>query len=626
MNAITKALNRGRLSLLLLLAAALPAPSFAVDYYLVAKSYPKTLPGAATPVTMWGYALADSSFSTVGLPSSPGPLLTVPVGDTTLTIHLRNDLAQPTSIVVSGLAGDGVPTWTDGSTGPRSGATQRVRSFTHEAAPGAIAVYTFTVKPGSFLYESGTHPAVQVQMGLYGGVVADAALGQAYAGVAYTRSVVQFYGEIDLSLHAAVAGGSYGTGAYTSTLQYQPSYFLVNSDPYPAGTPTTTGIAPNDRVLIRFFNAGLKHHVPSILGSYLSLLADGGNAYTFQRQQYSLFLAAGTTADALFVPASAGTFALYDRALDLTNAGAPDGGLFAFLSVAGAGTAPVAVDDAYSVAEDSPLGVGAPGVLGNDSGAGITAALVSTAANGLLTLSADGSFSYQPNANFNGTDLFTYKAQGTGDSNVATVRITVTPVNDAPVSGNDSYSASAGVQLQVAPPGVLGNDTDVDGNVLTAVPVTGPGHALSFTLNPNGSFTYTAACAFSGIDTFSYRANDGTTVGNTATVTINVAARVNKAPVAGNDTYPVKMNTTNNILTVLANDSDPDAACSGISPSTVTVDTVPNRGGKAVVQPNGTILYSPKRFFVGTDTFSYRVRDNDGAWSNTATVRVNVTR
>jgi len=105
---------------------------------------------------------------------------------------------------------------------------------------------------------------------------------------------------------------------------------------------------------------------------------------------------------------------------------------------------PVAADDSYSTDEDIPIIEGAPGVLGNDSDPeddGLTAVLVDDVSNGTLTLNADGSFMYVPNGNFNGTDSFTYKANDDkDDSNVATVTITVNPVNDAPVSVNDGYS------------------------------------------------------------------------------------------------------------------------------------------------------------------------------------------
>src|SRR5207249_895255 len=148
-----------------------------------------------------------------------------------------------------------------------------------------------------------------------------------------------------------------------------------------------------------------------------------------------------------------------------------------------------------------------------------------------------GSFDYTPAANFNGTDSFTYKANdGALDSNVATVTITVNAVNDAPVAVNESYSVNEDTTLNVSTPGVRSNDTDVENSVLTAILVSGPSHALSFTLNSDGSFDYTPAANFNGTDTFTYKANDGALDSNVATVTITVNA-VNDAPVAINDGY-----------------------------------------------------------------------------------------
>src|SRR2546428_7058668 len=90
-------------------------------------------------------------------------------------------------------------------------------------------------------------------------------------------------------------------------------------------------------------------------------------------------------------------------------------------------------------------------------------------------------------SNFNGTDSFTYKASdGQAQSGVATVTITVTPVNDAPVAANDdTYTTPEDTQLTVSAPGVLANDTDADGDTLTAVLVSGPAHG-TLTLRSDG--------------------------------------------------------------------------------------------------------------------------------------------
>ncbi|NEU06697.1 hypothetical protein GZH53_00070, partial [Flavihumibacter sp. R14] len=76
-----------------------------------------------------------------------------------------------------------------------------------------------------------------------------------------------------------------------------------------------------------------------------------------------------------------------------------------------------------------------------------------------LVFNADGSFTYTPNANFNGTDSFTYKvSDGTLESNIATVTLTVTPVNDAPVALNDAYTTTEETPITIAAPGILVND------------------------------------------------------------------------------------------------------------------------------------------------------------------------
>jgi len=193
-----------------------------------------------------------------------------------------------------------------------------------------------------------------------------------------------------------------------------------------------------------------------------------------------------------------------------------------------------------------------------------------------------------------------------------------TTVNYAPVAGNDGFGVQAGIALTVAVPGVLANDSDPDGNPLTAVLVNGStGGTLA--LNANGSFSYTPNPGTTA-DSFTYQASDGLLASNTATVSITVAA--NKPPVAGNDNTATSRNTAVNI-NVLANDSDPDGSLASAS---VTVVAKPAKGGTAMPNADGTVRYTPKTNFTGTESFSYTVKDNLGAVSNTATVSVSVTR
>lgn len=187
---------------------------------------------------------------------------------------------------------------------------------------------------------------------------------------------------------------------------------------------------------------------------------------------------------------------------------------------------PNAVDDTTTVAEDS--GANAIDVLANDSfapdaGEILTVIAVTQGTNGSVAIAGGGTgVSYIPNANFNGTDNFTYTiSDGNGGTDIAAVAVTVIPVNDPPLATSDSYSTDEDTALAVAAPGVLANDNDVDGNPLTAVLVSGATNG-TLTLNSDGSFAYTPNSSFSGADNFSYKANDGTSDSNVATVTITV--------------------------------------------------------------------------------------------------------
>ena len=290
-------------------------------------------------------------------------------------------------------------------------------------------------------------------------------------------------------------------------------------------------------------------------------------------------------------------------------------------NVSAVNDAPVADNDAYNTTEDHALMVPAKGVLGNDTdveGNALTATLVTGPAHGSLALNANGSFTYTPAHDYNGSDSFTYRANdGSADSNTATVNLTIASVNDAPVADNDAYNTTEDHALTVPAKGVLGNDTDVEGNALTATLVTGPAHG-SLALNANGSFTYTPAHDYNGSDSFTYRANDGSADSNTATVNLTIAS-VNDAPVADNDAY----NTTEDHALmvpakgVLGNDTDVEG-----NALTATLVTGPAHGSLAL-NANGSFTYTPAHDYNGSDSFTYRANDGS-ANSNTATVNLTI--
>src|SRR5207237_369306 len=188
--------------------------------------------------------------------------------------------------------------------------------------------------------------------------------------------------------------------------------------------------------------------------------------------------------------------------------------------------AQAATNDADTTNEDTALNVAAADVLGNESdvdGDALTAILVSSPAQGSVTLNANGSFTYTPAANYNGGDSFTYKANdGALNSNVATVSITVTAVNDAPVANAQSVTTAEDTAKAITL-----TASDVDGDTLTYSIVFGPSHGSLSGAAPNVS--YTPAANYNGADSFTFKANDGTVDSNVATVSLTVTA-VNDAP------------------------------------------------------------------------------------------------
>ncbi|NEU08701.1 tandem-95 repeat protein, partial [Flavihumibacter sp. R14] len=169
--------------------------------------------------------------------------------------------------------------------------------------------------------------------------------------------------------------------------------------------------------------------------------------------------------------------------------------------------APVALNDAYNTTEETPVSVPLPGVMTNDSdidGDAITAIKVTDPANGTLVFNADGSFTYTPNANFNGTDSFTYKVNdGTLESNIATVIITVTIVNQSPIAADDHFEL-INTDLEGS---ISLNDYDPDGDSLVYSIITNPEHG-EVRINPDGTFQYSPNPGFSGVDTLVYKVCD----------------------------------------------------------------------------------------------------------------------
>src|SRR5262249_54443898 len=145
-------------------------------------------------------------------------------------------------------------------------------------------------------------------------------------------------------------------------------------------------------------------------------------------------------------------------------------------------------------------------LTGSDAdGDAITFTKASDPAHGTVTVNSNGSFTYTPAANYNGPDSFTFKANdGTADSNIASVSITVNPVNDPPASNSQSVMTNEDTPYSGALTG-----SDIDGDKLTFKKASDPTHG-TVVVNSDGTFTYTPVANYNGSDSFTVKANDGT--------------------------------------------------------------------------------------------------------------------
>ena len=166
------------------------------------------------------------------------------------------------------------------------------------------------------------------------------------------------------------------------------------------------------------------------------------------------------------------------------------------------------MNDTATTVEDASVSIA---VLANDSdldGDTLTVTAIGAAAHGAAAVNPDGTIAFTPAANYYGSDDFTYAiADGNGGSASATVIMTITTSNDAPMAVGDSYTTAEDTPLTPVTR-VLANDSDADQDHLTAVLVEGPSRG-TLTLNADGSFTYTPNANVSGVDTFRYRRTTG---------------------------------------------------------------------------------------------------------------------
>ncbi len=280
------------------------------------------------------------------------------------------------------------------------------------------------------------------------------------------------------------------------------------------------------------------------------------------------------------------------------------------VQIAAVNDAPVIQDRAFSMNEDAAL---VRTLTGTDAdGDPISFAIVAGQGpvNGAAVLLPDGSFSYVPNANFFGNEVITYSvSDGDGGVSTGTISVTVSAVNDAPVTPDDSATTAEDTSLSLD---VLALASDIDSASLTLQSVQGAGHGTVSLVA--GQAVYVPEADYTGPDSFTYTVSDGDGGVSTGTISVTVSA-VNDAPVTPDDSATTAEDTSLS-LDVLALASDIDSA-------SLTLQSVQGAGHGTVSLVAGQAVYVPEADYTGPDSFTYTVSDGDGGVS-TGTVSVTV--
>ncbi|WP_299692465.1 Ig-like domain-containing protein [uncultured Tateyamaria sp.] len=273
--------------------------------------------------------------------------------------------------------------------------------------------------------------------------------------------------------------------------------------------------------------------------------------------------------------------------------------------------APDAVDDSDTTDEDTPVIVD---LLANDTdvdGDDISVVEATVPADqGTLEENPDGTFTFTPAPDFNGTATITYTIEdeeGLQDTAIHTVE--VTPVDDAPVAEDDVAETDEDTPVTID---VLANDEDPDGDDLTVTEATSPNGTVD--INPDGTITFTPDENFNGPTTITYTVQDPDGNEDTATVDVNVVP-VNDAPEAVDDSDTTPFNTPVTVA-VLDNDFDVDG-------DDITVVDATSPDGTVDVNPDGTITFTPNDGFEGVATIAYTIEDEEGL-QDTAEVLITV--
>jgi hypothetical protein len=500
----------------------------------------------------------------------------------------------------------------------------RVQSFGTEVAPGATNPLIWggtgqpALRPGTYLIESGTHPSIQGPMGLYGILVvttvpAGTTAGTAYPAVgatpavSYNAEIPLILSEIDPVQNNAVST-AVGTAGFSETMvwsgqpggcgdpasttyhqcyppavNYTPLYYTINGQAFDKTNSTAsvfaaspaTGVASPGTVLVRMVNAGLRMHIPSIVGaqtgtaspavSGFTLIAEDGNPLPgIARVQSEVFMAAGKTYDVMVnvPPADAAALPIFDRQLSLSgNAVEHDTGMFGYISINGAGApgaagfgAAVARADSYAnAASGQTFTVSDPskGVIANDTNVyGVELLTAPTA--GTVVLNPDGTFTYTANGTAGtsfGGDSFAYCANGTVTgttcSSGISAKVSVTQAT-ADATGNITcgtiaFQSNSSNYISVKTPGILATCKDSAGYPLTVEPTSVvAASGLTVYADMNGGFVAstgsTTAAGAAGSFTFKAKSSYGTlSAPMTVSITFLAGSGLSVTVLDGND-------------------------------------------------------------------------------------------
>jgi VCBS repeat-containing protein len=282
--------------------------------------------------------------------------------------------------------------------------------------------------------------------------------------------------------------------------------------------------------------------------------------------------------------------------------------------------APIAKPNKYQIFEDSTLITNqANSLVSNDIDVEkntLTVKTVTEPTKGALTLNPDGTFTYVPNPDFHGQDEFTYIVNdGKADSKVEKVIIEVESINDAPTASPNQLNATEDTLVH----GQL-RGSDVDGDILTySIVEDGKKGTVTITNDKTGAFTYQPHANAVGVDSFTYKVNDGKIDSQTVTVNMTITA-VNDVPMAFDDQFTITEDSPLQVdvnTGLLANDTDDD------NDSLTAIKVNDPANGTLTLNPDGSFIYTPNPNFHGQDQFVYKANDGQ-ADSEPQTVTITV--